>query len=124
MADDAFKSRSGVGVNTTVMFCTATPKMFAVPEYSAVLDQVVERRGIEPRFNHNLVEIRPETKEAVFDVTVDGETHQEVLHYDMIHAVPPMSAPDFIKESPLAVPGNAGGWVDVDKFTPAPQPLP
>jgi len=117
MADDAFKSRSGVGVNTTVMFCTATPKMFAVPEYSAVLDQVVERRGIEPRFNHNLVEIRPETKEAVFDVTVDGETHQEVLHYDMIHAVPPMSAPDFIKESPLAVPGNAGGWVDVDKFT-------
>jgi sulfide:quinone oxidoreductase len=117
MADDAFKQRSGVGVNTKVMFCTATPTMFAVPEYSAVLDQVVARRGIDVRFKHNLVEIRPETQEAVFDVVTDDGTHQEVIHYDMIHAVPPMSAPDFIKESPLAVPNNPGGWVDVDKFT-------
>jgi sulfide:quinone oxidoreductase len=117
MADDAFKQRSGVGVNTKVMFCTATPKMFAVPEYSDVLDQVVARRGIEPRFKHNLVEIRPETKEAVFEVVTDDGTHQDVIPYDMIHVVPPMSAPDFIKNSPLAIPDNPGGWVDVDKFT-------
>lgn len=32
----------------------------------------------------------------------------------MIHVTPPQSAPDFIKESPLA---NAAGWVDVDKQT-------
>ncbi len=32
----------------------------------------------------------------------------------MIHVTPPMSAPDFIKASPLA---NAAGWVDVDKST-------
>lgn len=117
MADDLFKQRSGVGVNSQVIFCTADPKMFAVPEYSAVLDQVVARRGIDVRFHHNLVEIRPETKEAVFDVTVDGVTHQDVIPYDIIHAVPPMSAPDFIKASPLAMPNNPGGWVDVDKFT-------
>jgi len=31
---------------------------------------------------------------------------------------PPMSAPDFIKNSPLAVTeGSAGGWVDVNKYT-------
>jgi len=34
--------------------------------------------------------------------------------FDMLHVVPPQSAPDFIKTSPLA---NAEGWVDVDHFT-------
>ena len=37
-----------------------------------------------------------------------------VLPYEMIHVTPPMSAPDFVKCSPLA---NDDGWVDVDKFT-------
>lgn len=37
--------------------------------------------------------------------------------FDFIHITPPQSAPDFIKNSPLAVPDNAFGWVDVDKFT-------
>jgi sulfide:quinone oxidoreductase len=32
----------------------------------------------------------------------------------MIHVTPPQSAPDFIKNSPLA---NATGWVDVEKFS-------
>ena len=32
----------------------------------------------------------------------------------MIHVTPPQSAPDFVKNSPLA---NAAGWVDVDKHT-------
>lgn len=34
------------------------------------------------------------------------------MKYDMIHVTPPMSAPDFIKESPLA---NQAGWIDLDK---------
>ena len=117
MADDSFKERSGVGINSRVLFCTAGASMFAVKAYSDSLDQVVARRGIEPRFHHNLVEIRGEAKEAVFDVTENSETRQVVIPYDMIHVVPPMSAPDFIKHSPLAVPNNPGGWVDVNKDT-------
>lgn len=114
MADDYFKSKSGVGVNTTVMFCTAAGAMFSVPEYSASLEKVVARRGIVVKFKHNLKEIRPETQEAIFDVTTDAGVHEVSIHYDMIHVTPPMSAPDFIKNSPLA---GAGGWVDVDKHT-------
>jgi len=34
--------------------------------------------------------------------------------FDMIHVTPPQSAPDFIKQSPLA---NAAGWVDVHERT-------
>ncbi|MEN9258020.1 MAG: FAD/NAD(P)-binding oxidoreductase [Gloeomargarita sp. GMQP_bins_5] len=114
MADDYFKSKSGVGVNTTVMFCTAAGGMFAVPEYAATLEQVVVRRGIVVKYKHNLKEIRPETREAIFEVTTDGGVEEVSLHYDMIHVTPPMGAPDFVKNSPLAGPG---GWVEVDKHT-------
>ena len=118
LADDVFKCKSGVGVQTTVLFCTAGAKMFGVPEYSAMLEQVVERRRIDVRFKHNLKEIKADTQEAVFDVTTDEGIEEVSIHYDMIHVAPPMSAPDFIKESPLAVQaGPKKGWVDVDQDT-------
>ncbi|MEN9213351.1 MAG: FAD/NAD(P)-binding oxidoreductase, partial [Thermostichus sp. DG02_4_bins_136] len=84
MADDVFKSKSGVGVNTTVMFCTAGASMFAVPEYSAALDKVVARRGIVTKFKHNLKEIKADTQEAIFDVTTDNGVEEVSIHYDMI----------------------------------------
>jgi len=116
LADDTFKGKSGVGINTTVMFCTAGPSMFPVPEYSAALSQVVKRRNITTKFQHNLKEIKADTQEAIFDVTTNNGIEEVSIHYDMIHVTPPMSAPDFIKQSPLAIAG-AGGWVDVDKET-------
>jgi len=64
-------SNSAVVLGEKPRSCSAPLRRFGVPEDSAVLDQVVERRGIEPRFSHNLVEIRPQTKEAVFDVTLE-----------------------------------------------------
>jgi sulfide:quinone oxidoreductase len=72
----------------------------------------VARKGLDARFQHNLVELRPETHEAVFEQLNTGE--RVTLHYDMIHVVPPMSAPDFVRQSPLA---NAEGWIDVDKHS-------
>ena len=114
MADDYFKSKSGVGVNTKVMFCSAGAKMFTVPAYNATLEKVIERRGIITKFSHNLKEIKADTKEAIFDVTTSNGVEEISIHYDMIHVSPPMSAPDFIKQSPLA---NEKGWVDVHKYT-------
>jgi hypothetical protein len=36
------------------------------------------------------------------------------VEFDMIHVVPPQTAPDFVRVSPLA---DAAGWVDVDQAT-------
>ncbi len=36
------------------------------------------------------------------------------MNYDLLHVTPPMSAPDFLKRSPLA---DGAGWVEVDKQT-------
>ncbi|MDY6936822.1 MAG: FAD/NAD(P)-binding oxidoreductase [Cyanobacteriota bacterium] len=114
LADDVFKSKSGVGTRTRVMFCNAGASMFAVPEYRATLENIVEERGIEVKFKHNLKEIKPETREAIFDVTTDDGVEEVSIRYDMIHVAPPMSAPNFIAESPLA---SKAGWVDVDRQT-------
>lgn len=119
MADDVFRSKWKVRQHTNVMYFTPGTKMFWVPEYAAILEKVVKEREIQVNFRHNLKEIKAGTKQAVFDVfDTQGKIVDEItLNYDIIHVAPPQSAPDFIKQSPLAVPNNPYGWVDVDKET-------
>lgn len=112
LAEDHFR-KHGIRDRSRVLYYCATPSIFGVAKYAnALTEQVVKPRGIETFFKHNLVEIRAEAKEAVFKNLDTGE--DVVQPYDMLHVVPPMSAPDFIKQSPLA---NAAGWVDVSKQT-------
>jgi len=76
------------------------------------LNRVIERKGIETHYLHNLVEINAPQKKAFFKNLSTDEL--VTISYDMIHVVPPMSSPDFIKKSPLAA---DTGWVDVDPYT-------
>ncbi len=116
LADDVFKGSPAVTAATQVIYATATPGIFAIPTFAEPLRQVVARRGIDPRYQHTLKEVRAASKEAVFAVK-DGDTvREEVLPFGMLHVTPPMAAPDVVATSPLAVAGP-GGWVDVDKFT-------
>jgi sulfide:quinone oxidoreductase len=112
LAEDYFR-KHGLRDKTRVVYFCATPTIFSAPHYAAALmERVVKPRGIDVLFKHNLVEIRADAKEAVFKNT---ETNELVVQpYDMIHVVPPMSAPDFLKGSPIA---NEAGWVDVNKDT-------
>ncbi len=111
LAEDHFR-RTGVRDRVNVIFTAAGPRLFAVEEYREVLEEVAARKGIETRFRHNLVELRPDSKEAIYrHMDTDEEI---VIKYDMIHVTPPMGAPDFVANSELA---GEGGWVDVDKFT-------
>ena len=111
LAEDYFR-RSGVRDKIQVVFTLAGPRLFAVDRYREILEKVAERKGVEPRFRHDLVEVRSASKEAVYQ---HMDTHAEiVIKYDMIHVTPPMGAPDFVAYSELA---GEGGWVDVDKHT-------
>ena len=111
LADDHLRKR-GIRDKCKVIFAIAKPVIFDVKKYADTLDQVVARKGIDVHFNSNLVEIRAEQKEAVFEAIDTGE--KTTIHYDMIHVTPPMSSPNFIAKSPLA---DQAGWVDVDKNT-------
>jgi sulfide:quinone oxidoreductase len=111
LADDAFR-RQGVRDRTQIVFASPAKAIFAVEKYRKTLEQVVARKGIDARFRQNLVELRPDAREAVLEHL---DTHERsVVPYDMIHVTPPMSAPDVIKRSPLA---NEQGWCAADKFT-------
>lgn len=111
LADEAFR-KQGVREKTSIIFAKGKPGIFSSPHYATALTEVCARKDIETRFNHNLTELRPDAKEAVFEHLETGE--EVVIPYDMVHVTPPMSAPDFIKDSPL---GNEEGWVEVDKHS-------
>ncbi|MEZ5232850.1 MAG: FAD/NAD(P)-binding oxidoreductase [Acidimicrobiia bacterium] len=107
--------RQGVLDKINVVMALPTPGMFGVPEFARVLEQVVERYGIDVRFQTVASEIDPDAKEVVLH-DLAGDTKSR-LAYDFVHAVPPQSAPDWLKATKLAVPGEAKGWVDIDKNT-------
>jgi sulfide:quinone oxidoreductase len=111
LADSYFR-KSKVRAKSEVVFCSAAASIFAVKKYADTLDEVLKRKEITTKFRHNLIELRPDHKQAVFKHLDTGQ--EIVMHYDMIHVTPPQSSPDFVKNSPLA---NKDGWVDVDKLT-------
>lgn len=112
LAEDHFR-RTGIREKCNVLFYSGDAVIFKARKYADALTRVIESRGMQTRFQHNLAELRPQSREAVFHNLADG--NKEVIQkYDLIHVTPPMSAPDVIKKSPLA---NAAGWVDVDKAT-------
>lgn len=110
LAEDYFRQQ-GVRDQINVIFASAAGMIFPVDRYRPSLERVIERKGIQTLYEHDLCEVRSNTKEAVFR-RPDGSEH--AVRYDMLHATPPMGPPDFISRSPLA---DAGGWVEVNKHT-------
>ena len=106
--------KNGLQPKSNVHFYSGGGVIFGVKKYADTLNKVIERYKIQTHFKHNLVEIDGPNKKAYFEDENGNRIEQD---FDMIHVTPPQSAPDFVKNSPLAVPGNAFGWVDVDKFT-------
>lgn len=111
LADDTFR-RNGVRGRSEVMFASAAPGIFAVERYAQTLRAVVERREIQTRFQTELVEIRPDSREAVLEDHATGRLI--VQPYDLLHVAPPQRAPAVVSRSALADPR---GWVDVDPAT-------
>lgn len=102
------------GVPAALQFRTGGPTVFGVPFYAQALDAIMAAYQARTYYGHNLVEVRGAEKIAVFEATVDGAKVREEVPYDLLHVVPPQSAPDVIRNSALA---DAAGWLDVDKFT-------
>jgi len=101
--------REGLSPQVEVVFASAAGGIFSVDKYAAALEKVIERYSIVTKFHHNLIELKPDHKIAVFEHLQSGERTE--LEYGMIHVTPPQGPPDFIKNSPLA---NEAGWVSVD----------
>lgn len=91
------------------------PAMFKVPAWSQVLEKVADRYGIEVRLRSEMTAVDGGARELT--VTDHANGTKETLTYDFLHAVPPQSAPDWVKTSPLADPASPQGFVAADKHT-------
>ncbi|OIJ92661.1 NAD(P)/FAD-dependent oxidoreductase [Streptomyces colonosanans] len=91
------------------------PTLFKVPEWARTLEQVTARYGIEVRLRSEMTAVDGDRREVVLTDHANGT--EETVHYDLLHAVPPQSAPDWVKDSPLADPANPLGFVAADKHT-------
>lgn len=111
LAEDYF-CKTGIRDKTEVIFGSANPVIFDVEKYRKALEKVLERKKIDAKFNHNLIEVRGEQKEAVFEHLETKE--KTTINYELLHVTPPMQAPSFIKNSSLA---DEAGWVDVHPHT-------
>jgi sulfide:quinone oxidoreductase len=109
--------QQGVLSDIHVVLVLPTPKMFGVPEFSVVLEQVAARYGIDVRLEHEVVEVNAAAREVSLVNRQGGGEEKSVLSYDIAHLVPPQSAPAWVKAGPLADPSNPGGYVQIDKAT-------
>ena len=108
LADDHWR-RKGIREKCRIVFVIANPKIFAVKKYADALTKVIERKGIEVRFRHDLVSLDAAGGTAVIrDLETGGDS---IERFEMLHVTPPMGPPEFLAKSPLA---NTAGWVDVD----------
>jgi sulfide:quinone oxidoreductase len=105
--------RNNVLKDIDIGFYSAGAVLFGVADYLPTLMKYVERYDINLNFGHRLIAVDGQAQRATFEYKMpDGSQRKLSTDFDMIHVVPPQSAPDCVRFSPLA---DAAGWVDVDK---------
>ena len=98
-----------------VILVLPTAAMFSQPDWARVLEGIAAGYGIEVRRESQLVEVNGQAQQAVVLDTKTGT--KQTIDYAMLHAVPPQSAPDWVKRTPLADPASPFGYVQVDQYT-------
>lgn len=107
--------KQGVLKDIDVHLVLPAPKMFGIKEFSDSLEKVVQRYGISVHFSSEMSSIDGSAQVATITEVDSGESTS--VHYDLVHVVPPQSAPDWIKSTPLADQNNPGKYVKVDKHS-------
>ncbi|XP_006882999.1 PREDICTED: sulfide:quinone oxidoreductase, mitochondrial [Elephantulus edwardii] len=110
---EAYFRKTGKRSKANIIFNTSLGAIFGVKKYADALLEIIKERDLTVNYKQNLIEVRADKQEAVFE-NLDKPGETQVISYEMLHVTPPMGPPDVIKTSPVA---DAAGWVDVDKET-------
>ncbi|HSN36933.1 MAG TPA: FAD/NAD(P)-binding oxidoreductase, partial [Arthrobacter sp.] len=105
----------GVLQDIRVVMVQPYSTVFGVPGVDDELNRKIAEYGIELRLNSELVSVDAAAQSALIRDNATGSTEQ--VRYDVLNAVPPQSAPDWLKATVLPVPGDPGGFVEVDPQT-------
>lgn len=107
--------RTGVLGDIRVVLVIPDPVMFKVPVWAKALEKVAARYGIEVRLSSEMTSL--DGVERTVEVLDNATGTKETLPFDLVHLVPPQSAPDVVQTSQLADPASPFGYIDVDKHT-------
>lgn len=107
--------REGVLDDIDVHLVVPTPRIFGIPAIADNLDKVIADYGMTLHTASEVTAVDPGGKKATISAVAEGGS-DDVLTYDVMHFVPPQSAPDWIKASPLST-GEGPGYVSIDKHT-------
>lgn len=115
LADDRLR-QAGTRTKTEIVYNAHNATLFSVPPVNTKLLSLFERQDFRINFSHVLTGIDPAKHIATFD-TPNGSVE---LEWDFINLIPPMRAPEAVRNSPLpwqSGPFAADGWIEVDKQT-------
>ncbi|XP_054724827.1 sulfide:quinone oxidoreductase, mitochondrial-like [Uloborus diversus] len=115
LSEEYFR-KNGKLEGTNIIFNTALGKIFSVPVYGALLEEVAKKKNITVNYLHNLIEVKPESKEAIFQKLdpKGNEVDKQAFKYNMLHITPPMVAASVVRKSILA---DSSGFMAVNRFT-------
>ena len=110
--------KQGVLDNIDVHLVVPTPRIFGIPAIADSLDTVIADYGIHLHTGSEVRSVDAGSRKVTVTSLTDGV--ETTLPYDVLHAVPHQSAPDWVKASPLStsyVGGDANGYVEIDKHS-------
>lgn len=107
--------REGVLGNIDIHLVLPTPGMFGIPKFAQILADTARDYGITVHLSSEVSAVDGPGRTVTIRNLDSGA--EESLGYTMAHLVPPQSAPDWVKASPLAGADDPNGYVEVDKNT-------
>lgn len=111
-----YLTRRGNRGKAEIIYNANNKALFSVPIVSEKVRMLFQQRDIKVNYDRVLQSIDPGRRIATFR-TPEGTTE---LGYDFINVIPPMKAPDVVRNSPLPWQQGAWGnegWLEVDKHT-------
>ncbi len=115
ISDDHLRRRGKRG-KAELVYMAHNKALFGVPIVSEKVRMLFQDRGVKVQHEHVLQSIDLDKRIATYK-TPTGTAEQG---YDFINVVPPMRAPEVVRNSPLPWtegPFAADGWVEVDRET-------
>ncbi|MEI5583811.1 MULTISPECIES: NAD(P)/FAD-dependent oxidoreductase [unclassified Agromyces] len=107
---------TGVLRDIRVVMVVPDPTVFGIPEIDRELERKIDEYGIELRCDTEVRSVDGERRTVEIG-PVGGRGGGERVPYDVLNVVPPQSAPDWLKATPLPAEGDPDGFVEVDPET-------
>lgn len=103
----------GVLDDIRVILVLPDPVPFGIPDVDRELRRILDGYGVEVRYSREVRRVDATSR----TLTIGQGDDEETLAYDVLHAVPPQRAPEWISGSGLADADDPHGFVDVDPET-------